>query len=84
VHCRVGDVKRRPEAVGDTIPRALTAEPGDAARGRSIVVNAIKEAVRCAMRCPVKRALAQYRAPAAALARASVAQPGFASPTPAA
>jgi sulfur-oxidizing protein SoxX len=27
------------EAVGDAIPRALTSEPGDAARGRSIVVN---------------------------------------------
>ena len=27
------------EAVGDTIPRPLAAEPGDAARGRSIVVN---------------------------------------------
>jgi sulfur-oxidizing protein SoxX len=27
------------EAVGDAIPRPLTAEPGDAARGRSIVVN---------------------------------------------
>jgi len=27
------------EAVGDAIPRPLTAEPGDPARGRSIVVN---------------------------------------------
>jgi sulfur-oxidizing protein SoxX len=27
------------EAVGDAIPRPLTAEPGDAARGRSVVVN---------------------------------------------
>ena len=27
------------EVIGDAIPRALTAEPGDAARGRSIVVN---------------------------------------------
>jgi L-cysteine S-thiosulfotransferase len=27
------------EAVGDAIPRPLTAEPGDAARGRSIVAN---------------------------------------------
>jgi sulfur-oxidizing protein SoxX len=27
------------DAVGDAIPRALTSEPGDAARGRSIVVN---------------------------------------------
>jgi len=27
------------EAVGDAIPEPLTAEPGDAARGRSIVVN---------------------------------------------
>ena len=27
------------EAVGDAIPRPLAAEPGDAARGRSIVVN---------------------------------------------
>jgi L-cysteine S-thiosulfotransferase len=27
------------EAAGDAIPRALTAEPGDPARGRSIVVN---------------------------------------------
>jgi len=27
------------EAVGDAIPRPLGAEPGDAARGRSIVVN---------------------------------------------
>jgi L-cysteine S-thiosulfotransferase len=27
------------EVVGDAIPRALAAEPGDAARGRSIVVN---------------------------------------------
>lgn len=27
------------ETVGDAIPAALTAEPGDAARGRSIVVN---------------------------------------------
>ena len=27
------------EAVGDAIPQALTAEPGDAARGRSVVVN---------------------------------------------
>jgi sulfur-oxidizing protein SoxX len=27
------------EAVGDAIPRPLSAEPGDAARGRSIVVN---------------------------------------------
>jgi L-cysteine S-thiosulfotransferase len=27
------------EAVGDAIPKPLTAEPGDAARGRSIVVN---------------------------------------------
>jgi sulfur-oxidizing protein SoxX len=27
------------EVVGDAIPRPLTAEPGDAARGRSIVVN---------------------------------------------
>jgi len=29
----------RLEAVGDAIPRALTSEPGDPARGRSIVVN---------------------------------------------
>jgi len=27
------------EAVGDAIPKPLTAEPGDAGRGRSIVVN---------------------------------------------
>jgi sulfur-oxidizing protein SoxX len=27
------------EAVGDAIPQALTAEPGDAQRGRSVVVN---------------------------------------------
>jgi len=27
------------EAIGDAIPRPLSAEPGDAARGRSIVVN---------------------------------------------
>ena len=27
------------EITGDAIPKALTAEPGDAARGRSIVVN---------------------------------------------
>lgn len=27
------------EAIGDAIPRPLTEEPGDAARGRSIVVN---------------------------------------------
>jgi sulfur-oxidizing protein SoxX len=27
------------KAVGDAIPRPLTAEPGDAARGRSVVVN---------------------------------------------
>src|SRR5438034_10914005 len=27
------------DAAGDAIPRALTSEPGDAARGRSIVVN---------------------------------------------
>jgi sulfur-oxidizing protein SoxX len=27
------------EAAGDAIPAALTSEPGDAARGRSIVVN---------------------------------------------
>jgi len=27
------------EVVGDAIPAALTSEPGDAARGRSIVVN---------------------------------------------
>jgi len=27
------------EAVGDAIPAPLTAEPGDAARGRSVVVN---------------------------------------------
>jgi len=27
------------EAAGDAIPRALASEPGDAARGRSIVVN---------------------------------------------
>ena len=27
------------EAVGDAIPKPLTAEPGDAARGRSIVAN---------------------------------------------
>lgn len=27
------------EAVGDTIPRSLASEPGDAARGRGIVVN---------------------------------------------
>ena len=29
----------RLEVIGDAIPRALTSEPGDAARGRSIVVN---------------------------------------------
>jgi sulfur-oxidizing protein SoxX len=29
----------RLDVVGDAIPRALTSEPGDAARGRSIVVN---------------------------------------------
>jgi len=27
------------DVAGDAIPRALTAEPGDAARGRSVVVN---------------------------------------------
>ena len=27
------------DAVGDAVPRPLTSEPGDAARGRSIVVN---------------------------------------------
>ena len=34
-----GFAQVRFEAVGDAIPRPLTAEPGDAARGRSIVVN---------------------------------------------
>ncbi len=28
-----------PQIVGDSIPRSLTGEPGDAARGRAIVVN---------------------------------------------
>ncbi|HEY6722278.1 MAG TPA: sulfur oxidation c-type cytochrome SoxX [Burkholderiales bacterium] len=33
------DSQVRLEVVGDAIPRPLTAEPGDAARGRSVVVN---------------------------------------------
>ena len=36
--CAQGEPARF-DVVGDAIPRALTSEPGDAARGRSIVVN---------------------------------------------